>query len=277
MKVYIIRLTENRKEGFMCRLVLLLTIMLSNTCFAELDWAVALEGDHRSEANKKRDVYRHPRETLEFFGLEEGQTVVELSPGGGWYTEVLAPLTRKGTFYAAHFNANAPSGYAKKSLGRYLQKLGSNMDIYGGVVVSELPSRDDSEIAPAGSVDMIVAFRNIHSWLRGDDLQRVLKASHSALKPGGTLGIVQHRSRKEISFDDMKSSGYVTEQILISMVEEAGFKLEARSEINGNTRDPADHPKGVWNLPPSFADGEKEKQRYIDIGESDRMTLRFKK
>ncbi len=261
----------------MYRLGLLLILLLSNTCFAELDWDIALEGLHRSEANKKRDVYRHPRETLEFFGLKEGQTVVELSPGGGWYSEILAPLTREGTFYAAHFNANTPSGYAKKSLGRYLQKLGSNMDIYREVIVSELPFRDESEIAPEGSVDIILAFRNIHSWLRGDNLRKVLKASYSALKPGGTFGIVQHRSRKELSLDEMKSSGYVTEKFLISRVEEVGFNLEARSEINANTRDPANHPKGVWSLPPSFAGGEKDKQRYIDIGESDRMTLRFKK
>ncbi len=261
----------------MYRLGLLLILLLSNTCFAELDWDIALEGLHRSEANKKRDVYRHPRETLEFFGLQEGQTVVELSPGGGWYSEILAPLTIEGTFYAAHFNANTPSGYAKKSLGRYLQKLGSNMDIYGEVIVSELPFGDESEIAPEDSVDIILAFRNIHSWLRGDNLRKVLKASYSALKPGGTLGIVQHRSRKELSLDKMKSSGYVTEKFLISRVEEIGFNLEARSEINANARDTANHPKGVWSLPPSFAGGEKDKQRYIDIGESDRMTLRFKK
>ena len=140
----------------MYRLGLLLILLLSNTCFAELDWDIALEGLHRSEANKKRDVYRHPRETLEFFGLQEGQTVVELSPGGGWYSEILAPLTREGTFYAAHFNANTSSGYAKKSLGRYLQKLGSNMDIYGEVIVSELPFGDESEIAPEGSVDIVL-------------------------------------------------------------------------------------------------------------------------
>ncbi len=255
----------------------LLMIVFASNCFAELDWVTALDGNHRSEANKNRDVYRHPRETLEFFGLAEGQTIVELSPGGGWYSEVLAPLAKNGIFYAAHFSPNAPSGYAKKSLGRYLQKLGSNMDIYGGIVLTELSSKENIQIAPPNSVDLVLAFRNFHSWLRGDNLKNVLRASHSVLKSDGTLGIVQHRSRQSLSLDKMKSTGYITEEFLISKVEEAGFKLSARSEINANARDTANHPKGVWNLPPSFAGGEKEKDRYADIGESDRMTLRFKK
>lgn len=269
---------EKIEEKFMCRLVFLFFLLCSNIVFAELDWTTALEGSHRSDVSKNRDVFRHPRKTLEFFGLKEGQTVVELSPGEGWYTEVLAPLTRNGSLYAAHFGVNATSPeYARRSLGEYLEKLGSDHGIYGKVVLTQLPSVGISEISPAGSADIVVAFRSVHSWLRAGTFKQVLEASYLALKPGGTLGIVQHRSREERSLDQMKSTGYVTEELVISAAEESGFKLQARSEINRNPRDTADHPKGVWNLPPSFADGDKGKERYVDIGESDRMTLRFKK
>ena len=245
---------------------------------AELDWNAALAGEHRSEANSVRDAARNPRETLEFFGLREGMTVVELSPGGGWYTEVLAPLLLdNGKLYAAHFGLNAPGAYFRKSLGGYLQKLAENHDLYGSVVVTQLQPPAETTVAPAGSADLVVAFRNIHSWMRSDSLDAVLAAAYAALKPGGTLGIVQHRGEPGLSEEQMASTGYVTEAHVIAAAEAAGFALSERSEINANPRDTRDHPQGVWSLPPSLAGGEEGREAFLAIGESDRMTLRFSK
>ncbi|GAB3308017.1 class I SAM-dependent methyltransferase [Haliea atlantica] len=245
---------------------------------AQLDWDAALAGEHRSEANRARDDARHPRETLEFFGLREGMTVVELSPGGGWYTEVLAPLlVDNGTLYAAHFGLNAPGAYFRKSLGGYLQKLAANHELYGPVVVTQLQPPAETTVAPAGSADLVVAFRNVHSWMRSDSLDAVFQAAHAALKPGGVLGIVQHRAEAGRSEEQMASTGYVTEAHVIAAAEAAGFTLDGRSEINANPRDTRDHPQGVWSLPPSLVGGDEGREGFMAIGESDRMTLRFRK
>jgi predicted methyltransferase len=245
---------------------------------ADFDWQAALEGEHRSAENQARDVYRHPRQTLEFFGLKPGMTVLEVSPGGGWYSEVLAPLMKEnGEYYAAHGSLNPPNPYYRRSLGGYLLKLGENDEIYGDVIVTQLQPPEEMEAAPAGSVDLAVAFRNVHSWMRGDVLTDTLSAIYTALKPGGHFGVVQHRARPDTPEEAMKESGYVTEDYVIKAAEAAGFKLAERSEINANPKDTADHPKGVWNLPPSLRDGDEDRERYLGIGESDRMTLLFVK
>ncbi|HKK23716.1 MAG TPA: methyltransferase [Pseudohaliea sp.] len=241
------------------------------------DYAAALAGDHRSDENRARDGWRHPQETLSFFGLEPTMTVVELSPGGGWYTEVLAPLLKdEGTFFAAHFDVNG-SAYGRRSLGGFLRKLGADNDSYGAVTVSTLAPPATIDIAPAGSADLVLAFRNVHSWLRGDSLEAVFAAAFEALKAGGTFGIVQHRAPEGRSIDAMKSSGYVTEALVIAAAEAAGFELAGRSQINANSKDTADHPEGVWTLPPTLALGDEDRARYEAIGESDRMTLKFVK
>ena len=259
-------------------LVVLLTALLTLPAQAGLDWDAALGGDHRDASNSARDESRHPRETLEFFGLAEGMTVVELSPGGGWYTEVIAPLLKdNGTYYAAHHGLNAPGSYYRNSLGKYLQKLAGNADLYGDVIVTQLQPPALVEVAPAGSADLVVGFRNVHSWMRGDILDGVLAAAYAALKPGGKLGIVQHRAKPDTSVEDMKKSGYVTEAFVIRAAEDAGFKLEAESDINANPRDTADHPRGVWSLPPALRDDAGDRDKYMAIGESDRMTLLFTK
>ena len=259
-------------------LVVLLTALLTLPAQASLDWDAALGGDHRDAKNSARDDSRHPRETLEFFGLAEGMTVVELSPGGGWYTEVIAPLlSDNGTYYAAHHGLNSPGAYYRNSLGKYLQKLAGNADLYGDVIVTQLQPPALVEVAPAGSADLVVGFRNVHSWMRGDILDEVLAAAYAALKPGGKLGIVQHRAKPGTGVEDMKKSGYVTEAHVIEAVEAAGFKLEASSDVNANPRDTADHPKGVWSLPPALRDDEGDREKYMVIGESDRMTLLFTK
>ncbi len=244
---------------------------------AELAWQSALAGEHRTAESRERDAHRHPQETLAFFGIDEGMTVMEVSPGGGWYTEVLAPLLKdKGTLIAAHSSPNGGS-YARRSLGSFLRKLGENDEVYGSVqVVALQPPMAVSNVA-ANSVDLALTFRNVHSWLRADQAEMMFSAIAETLKPGGVLGIVQHRGDNELSLAQMKSTAYVSEEKVIELAELAGLKLEGRSEINANPRDTKDHPRGVWTLPPSLAEGNKDRDRYLAIGESDRMTLRFVK
>lgn len=245
---------------------------------ADTDWKMALTGEHRSADNIARNDARHPRETLEFFGLKPNMTVVEISPGGGWYTEVLAPVLKgQGMLYAAHFGLNAGHPYYRNSLGKFLQKLAADPDVYEAVMVTQLQPPEHVAIAPAGSADLAVAFRNVHSWMRAGNADAVLGAIYTSLKPGGVFGVVQHRGRPGISEEEMKESGYVTQDKVVSLVEAAGFKLVDSSDINANPRDTADHPKGVWTLPPSLRLGDTDKDKYMAIGESDRMTLKFMK
>jgi predicted methyltransferase len=255
----------------------LLTLMLALPASAALDWDSALGGAHRSDADKARDAFRHPRETLEFFGLEEGMTVVELAPGGGWYTEILAPLLRgNGSYYAAHYGPNS-GAYYRRSLGRYLSKLGENDDLYGEVVVTTLAPPDAVVIAPEGSADMVLAFRNVHSWMNAGTLAETFSAAFDALKPGGVFGVVQHRASDGRDVEAMKESAYISEDHVIAAARSVGFELAARSEINANPKDPTDHAGGVWELPPSLRGKESEREAKRAIGESDRMTLRFVK
>ena len=258
-------------------IAIVLALLVSPLATA-LDWKIALEGAHRGEANKVRDGARHPRETLEFFGLSDGMTVVEVSPGGGWYTEVLAPLMRdNGTYYAAHHSLNAPGSYARNSLGKYLQKMAADPELYEGVVITQLQPPQQVELAPAGTADMVVAFRNVHSWMRADALDNILAAIHTALKPGGVFGVVQHRAGGDSTLEQIKKSGYVPTNLVIEAAKKAGFELAGQSEINANPQDTADHVKGVWSLPPVLRGGDVDRDRFVAIGESDRMTLKFVK
>jgi predicted methyltransferase len=252
-------------------------LLISAVARAELDWDAALAGEHRSEQNKARDVYRHPKETLTFFGLDAGMTVMEVSPGGGWYTEILGPLMKgNGKLIAAHSSPNG-GNYARRSLGGFLRKLGENGEVLGEVEVTVLQPPSATAPAPAGSVDLALAFRNVHSWLRADQAEMMFSAISETLKPGGVLGIVQHRGDEGLSLDAMKQSAYVTEAKVIELAELAGLELDGRSDINANAKDTKDYPKGVWTLPPTLTEGEVDRARYISIGESDRMTLRFVK
>ncbi|AMX02804.1 class I SAM-dependent methyltransferase [Microbulbifer thermotolerans] len=260
----------------------ILAAVLCSAAFAGAAQANDLEpviaGKHRTEAYVARDKYRHPAETLAFFGIAPHMTVVEISPGGGWYTEILAPyLKDKGTFYAAHFPQDSDVGYYQRSLAAFKEKLAADKDNYGKVILTEFDPASAKEIAPSGSADAVLTFRNVHNWMRNDNDQKAFNQFFAALKPGGILGVVEHRAKPGTSRERMIESGYVTQAYVIDLAEKAGFVLEASSEVNANPKDTADHPKGVWTLPPSLRLGDKDKDKYLAIGESDRMTLRFRK
>ena len=241
-------------------------------------WSAILDGEHRSAKNKARDVYRHPQQTLAFFGVKADDTVVEIWPGRGWYTEVLAPLLRdNGRLYAAHFNADASVAYYRRSFAGFQLKLVEHPAVYDQVTVTTLAPPNYTTIAPAGSADKVLTFRNVHNWLKSGTEKQVFAAMFAALKPGGVLGVVEHRAKPGTDLQTMIKSGYVTEQKVKELAAEAGFKFVTSSQINANPNDSADHPAGVWTLPPSLRLGDKERSRYQAIGESDRMTLKFVK
>lgn len=242
----------------------------------------AISGGHRSDSNKARDVYRRPKETLAFFGFRSDMTVVEIWPGGGWYTEILAPALREqGTLYAAHYSLNPRYGYQRRYFGAFLSKLGDNVDIYRDVIITALDVPYQLHIAPPGTADMVLTFRNAHNWVNpgyGPETAAVtFRAMFDVLKPGGVLGIVDHRWPDPATEDPNAEDGYVSEDRLIALAKSAGFELAARSDMNRNEKDSHVHPEGVWTLPPSLALDEQDKDKYIAIGESDRMTLKFVK
>src|SRR5690606_11914997 len=195
--------------------------------------------------------------------------------GGGWYSEILAPLLRdNGHYYAAHFSADTDVPYFRRSLAAYRDKLAANPALYDQETLTELAPPTATAIAPAGSADRVLTFRNVHNWAKAGQADAVFAAFYRALKPGGVLGVVEHRAPTGRSFEDQIASGYMTEAYVIALAEQAGFRLVERSEINANPRDTADHPAGVWTLPPTLRLGETERARYQAIGESDRMTLK---
>jgi predicted methyltransferase len=238
-----------------------------------------MTGSHRSDKNKARDKYRHPKETLLFFGLTPQMTVVEITPGMGWYTEILAPVMReRGTFYAAVFAVTDQSSEFLRNMDKsYRGMLAASPELYGKARLSVL-SPEAMQVAPAGSADMVLTFRNVHNWAKAGTADAMFRAFYEALKPGGTLGVVEHRARPGTPFQRQIDSGYMTEDYVIETARKAGFSLENRSEINANPRDTADYPGGVWTLPPTLRNvAEADKPRYLAIGESDRMTLKFRK
>ena len=249
----------------------------------------AIAGDHREAANIERDVYRHPLETLMFFGLKPDMKVVEIWPSRGWYTEILAPVLReKGAYYAAGFAtiADRTPDWRTEIHKGLMEKMEIRPDIYDHIVVTELSVPERTTIAPQGSADMVLTFRNVHNWMKGGYAEEMFNIFYRTLKPGGILGVVEHRANPGTSIVAMNKSGYVTEAHVIALAKQAGFQLEEKSGINANPQDTKDHPLGVWTLPPSLRyckkmdDGIERDQcftRYKTIGESDRMVLRFRK
>lgn len=243
----------------------------------------SIEGAHRTEAYVVRDVYRHPAETLLFFDIQPDMSVVEIWPGsGGWYTEILAPYLRlKGKLYAAQFDAESKSNYYTSSREKFIAKMSSQEDIYNAVEVTTFDPPGKIDIAPEGSADRVLTFRSVHNWyMRGGEdtkVQAAFAAFFKALKPGGILGVVEHRLPAARPLTDQNTSGYMRQDYVIEMAESVGFKLVETSEINANPRDTADHPKGVWTLPPTLTLKDENRDHYVSIGESDRMTLKFLK
>ena len=256
----------------MKHLLSILSIFLFTTQSFSHDLEAAINSSDRDSKNITRDEYRHPYETLSFFGIESNMRVVELSPGGGWYTEILANyLHDPGMLIAAHFDKDSERAYFKRGRANFEKKMNSS-SMYDNVEIVDL----SSNLAEPESVDAVLTFRNLHNWL-GPQIDLIFINSYKALKPGGVMGVVEHRAKPGTSLEEMKKSGYVTEQYAIEIAKKHGFKLVSKSEINANAKDTKDHPRGVWTLPPNLRLNEVDRQKYIEIGESDRMTLLFKK
>ena len=232
----------------------------------------AIESTDRTPANVLRDQYRNPHDTLTFFGIKDDMVVVELSPGSGWYTEILANyIHQPGRLIAAHYDPQSSSNYYRRSRAGFEKKLAS-AEMYRNVELVNL----FGELATPNSVDAVMTFRNLHNWL-GTNMDLIFANSFKALKPGGIFGVVEHRANVGASMEVMKKSGYVTEEHAISVAKKHGFVLVGKSEINANPLDTKDYENGVWTLPPSLRLKDLDKEKYIAIGESDRMTLLFRK
>jgi len=274
-------------RGFLAALIATLTVPLAAQ--ADLDDTTAqrlgeaIAGDHRSEANRARDPYRKPFETLEFLGLRSDMTVVEIWPSSGWYSEILAPVLKdEGTFYAAQFNPNGPYAYQRRGLGAFLSKLGKDPELYQEVIVTEFELPYSLRMAPAGSADLVLTFRNVHNLVMesngsGRYADLAMQAAFDALKPGGVFGVVDHEWDDPETEDPLARNGYISRERTVALAEAVGFELAAASEILHNAKDSKDHPSGVWTLPPTLALGEKDRDKYLAIGESDRFLLKFVK
>lgn len=230
--------------------------------------AADLASPARTPSFVARDKVRHPAEELAFFGLRPNQTVVELEPGGGYWTEFLAPYLHDYGHYYVVLSRPSAAGNAFKA------KLAADPAWYGGIHQSQL---GDPDLAPAGGADLVLSFRNLHDWLRDGSADQVLAKIRKALKTGGTLGIEDHRGNRQGAQDPKAISGYVREDYAIALIEKAGFKFTGSSEIDANPRDTANWPKGVWTLPPALALGTQNRAYYQSIGEADNFVLRFKK
>lgn len=261
------------------RIFTLTALLVSTTATANTALEQAVNNPSRTAEFTQRDKYRNPAATLAFFEVTPQSTVVEISPGAGWYTEILAPLlAAEGLYYAAHFPA-AATGFGQRSRTAFMEKLAANPQ-YSKVQVTEFAPTPGMNIAPAGSADVVLTFRNLHNWYMAGGEEAMLTAFghfYTALKPGGVLGIVEHRLPEAKLDSDWSRSGYMPQSLTIKLAEQAGFTFEASSEINANPKDTADHPSGVWTLPPSLRLGEQDREKYLAIGESDRMTLKFRK
>lgn len=239
----------------------------------------AIDTPSRQPNNRQRDQYRNPAATLEFFGIEPDMTVVEVWPGAGWYTEILAPfLAAEGTYYAAHFPTETESDYFRTARSNYLQFTQSS-NVYSNIQITEFSPGSEHDIAPEGSADLVLSFRNLHNWYMSDQeegLANALDAFYTALRPGGTLGLVDHRLPEDRDGEEAASSGYIKQSWVIETAEAAGFEFVEESDINANDRDSADHEGGVWSLPPTSRNAD-EASDLLEVGESDRFTLKFRK
>jgi predicted methyltransferase len=242
--------------------------------------ADVIAGSWRDPKNSARDVYRHPQETLSFFGVAPNHTVIEITPGGGWYAEILAPYLREsGRYVAAVVD---PAAVAEGKSRDYQQKNKTQLEAKFAAAPAQFDRASVVGYDPAApsfgapaSADVVLTFRNVHNWRAAKQAEGMFKGFYAVLKPGGVLGVVEHRAKADVPADD--KSGYVGEAQVIAMAQAAGFELDAKSEVNANPKDTKDHPNGVWTLPPVNDHDAEDDAKYAAIGESDRMTLRFVK
>lgn len=235
-----------------------------------------LAGSWRSPANKARDAYRHPKGTLQFFGVRPDQTVIEITPAGGWYAEILAPLLNDDGHYIGAEKAPRKDAESTRDDSALRHKFAADPGHYGHARIVQFDAAAPVFGAP-GSADVVLTFRNVHNWVMASSAPAMFGAFFDVLKPGGVLGVVDHRAAPGASLDDVKGSGYLPVSYVVKLATDAGFVLDASSEINANPKDLRDYPKGVWTLPPTLSLGGTDKAKYRAIGESDRMTLRFVK
>lgn len=279
----------------MKHVIVLLFALLSTAGAAATDLPIearieqAMFGDHRAEGNAERNRYRHPVGTLTFFGLQDGMTVMEIWPGAGWYSEILAPVLRHhGQFIVAGWNTDVPDQpeYRYRLQQQLLDKFAADPAIYDQVAVVPFSPPASASLGAAESVDMVLTFRNTHGWIGDGIAADVFREFARVLKPGGVLGLVQHRAPAGADMAKALEGGYVGEAAVIDLARQAGLFLEARSEVNANPADTADHEAGVWRLLPGLSlcrDLEEDtaaaacRAEWGAIGESDRMTLRFRK
>jgi predicted methyltransferase len=272
------------KAAKMLKLVAIFTIWSSTATIHAVPYdkeeLIILEklmvGDHRSAANIARNESRHSIETLGFFGLKSDMTLIEIGPSGGWYTEILAPYMRDhGHYYGAHFSPNSRNIQQRRSLENFEAKLGTSPDLYGKAIIRNLHPPHETAIGPEKGADIALTFRNVHNWMARGLEQDFFNAFYDNLKPGGILGVIEHRAPANSNKQYMIDSGYVSEAYVKQLADSAGLKFVESSEINSNKRDTKDHPEGVWTLPPNYRMGDIDRGKYAAIGESDRMTLKF--
>ncbi|WEN15311.1 methyltransferase [Rhodanobacter sp. AS-Z3] len=244
--------------------------------FTALQLDNVLAGSWRSAAHKARDTYRHPKETLQFFGLHPDQTVIEITPAGGWYAEILAPLLNDNGHYIGAENAPAKDAESRADDSALRRKFAADPGHYGKARIVQFDPAAPV-FGPPGSADAVLTFRNVHNWVMANSAPAMFKAFFSVLKPGGVLGVVDHRAADDAALEAVKESGYLPVAYVVKLATDAGFVLAASSEVNANPKDTRDYPKGVWTLPPTLSLGDQDKARYQAIGESDRMTLKFVK
>ena len=262
------------------KVAITLSLFSSSIAFADAI-SDAVNHENRSVNERSRDEYRHPQQTLRFFDVQPEMAVAEISPGGGWYSNILAPLLNKnGQFYAAHFYIEeGGNAYYKKSLDGFMQKIKADANYKNTKVTAFHPTKA-MDFAPANSLDRVLTFRNVHNWYMGTGQEGVDSAFSSffkALKKGGVLGVVEHQLPESFADEAQKKSGYMKQSFVLEAAKKAGFKLVADSDVNLNSLDTTAYEKGVWTLPPSLRLGEQDRAKYLAIGESSRMTLKFVK
>jgi predicted methyltransferase len=254
------------------------SLVILNPVFASDKLYSLSVGEHRSDNYIARNEFRHPVETLRFFGIKENMTVAEISPGGGWYAEILAPyLMEKGQYIAASYDPQAKLAYYRRNAKILTDKFAADPTHYAKVKTTIMQVPEKVDFAPENSVDMVVSFRNAHNWAEEGHADKAFAAIYKVIKPNGVFGLVQHRAGVSHPKDTSGKLGYLKTAEVIRMVEQAGFRLIEQSEINANPKDSKDYKEGVWTLPPSYRLKDKDRAKYKAIGETDRMTLKFVK